>query len=103
MKPRDLTNLREYHKNPQIAELNAVARQNKKEPLISKSLSWPAGIEVGKWINWEVSTNKSKKVVWVAKKGKVIAVFRRYMVVDLGKYKETITLVDVHLGLVRFV
>lgn len=69
-----------------------------------RKIAWPDGIEAGKWLEWEVIANKQgKEKGWLAKQGKVVAVFKRYMVVHTGRYKETITLVDVHLGLVRFI
>jgi len=98
-----LADLKMHSKNPQITELNLIARQNKRgKPLVSRNLTWPENIEVGRWIEWEVNITKMGKVSgWRTKKGRIVAVDKRYAVVDLGKYRETIALVDFYTGQVR--
>lgn len=97
-----LAELREYGLNSQIRELNSVARKNKRvKPLISRSLIWPVGIKVGKWIRWEIKLD-GKGAKKRTKEGKIIAVNKWHVTVHTGKYPESILLKNVLTGQVRF-
>ena len=107
MTPKQLAELREYHKNPQIHDLNRVATKQAKdfkELNLPQRPRWPECVKPGATISYlERQLSSRRALVWKEKQGRVFQLTDKVAAVDLGKYKDSILLANLHNGSVKLV